>query len=71
MYNIKFTNKSNIKVKGATMTTITGKKKHYVIIENFSEQEILTVSAKQYQKIMKVIDNAKHSNTLEQQQQTR
>jgi len=62
---------NNVKVKGVTMVTITGKKKHYIVIENFSEQEILTVSEKQYSKITKLIENAKHSNTLEQQQQIR
>ena len=59
----------NIKVKSVTMVTITGKKKHYIIIENHSEQEILTVSEKQYNRITKLIDNAKHSNTLDKQQQ--
>ena len=58
-----------VKVKGVTMVTVRGKKKNYIVIENFSEQEILTVSEKQYNKITKLIENAtKHSNTLEQQQ---
>lgn len=55
----------NIKVKGTTMNTIRGKKKHYIVIENFQEQEILTVSEKQYQRIIKLIENAKSErNTL-------
>jgi len=57
-----------VKVKGVTMITVVGKKKHYIIIENMENQEVLTVSEKQYSKVMKLIENAKHSNTLEQQQ---
>jgi len=54
-----------VKVKGATLVDVRGKKKHYIIIENSKEEsEVLAVSEKQYKKILKVIGN-EHGNTLD------
>lgn len=59
----------NIKIKGISMPTVKGKTKHYIVLGEESNNEILTVSEQQYQRIIKLIENAKHGNTLDKQHQ--